>query len=52
MKLKLDLFDRTTSEFSANIDYLNVCFMPKAVIRSNVAMQALRLVGFLFLRHM
>jgi hypothetical protein len=27
MKLKLDLFDRTTLQFSANIDYLNVCFV-------------------------
>jgi hypothetical protein len=33
MKLKLDLFDRATSEFSANIDYLNVCFVPKGNIQ-------------------
>jgi len=31
---------------------LSVCFVPKAVIRSNAAMQVLRLVGFLFLRYM
>jgi hypothetical protein len=31
---------------------LSVCFVPKAAIRSNAAMQVLRLVGFLFLRYM
>jgi hypothetical protein len=32
MKMKLGLFDGTTPEFSASVDYLNVCFVPKADI--------------------
>jgi hypothetical protein len=28
MKMKLGLLDRTTPEFSANVDYMNACFVP------------------------
>ena len=27
--MKQSLFDRTTPEFRANVDYMNVCFVPK-----------------------
>ena len=31
--MKLGLSDRTTPEFSANVDYMNVCFVPKVEIQ-------------------
>jgi len=31
--MKLGLLDRTTPEFSANVDYMNVCFVPKVEIQ-------------------